>query len=110
MKVIQTKWVGLFNAGAITIFPFIFIDPIFKEGSFQYLSTFKHEMVHYNQQKHWALYGLGVGLLVWYALYLLALPVGWNPFRKKWEMEAYRAQGFSEAHINEIMKQSPYYL
>ena len=70
----------------------------------------KHEAVHYAQQRRWALWGVGVGLLVWFALYLLALPVGWNPWRYRWEREAYRANGFTDEEIAAMMREPPYYL
>lgn len=107
MKIIRTKYVRLFQAAAITAFPFIFIDP----DCFTYEITLKHEKIHYNQQKKWAIYGLGVGLLAWFLLYLLVLPVGWNPFRRKWETEAFRsAEKYSTSWINKILREPPYYL
>jgi len=54
--------------------------------------------------------GWVLGQLVWRALYLLVLPVGWNPFRYRWEFEAYKTQVLDEVHIRRILKESPYYL
>ena len=107
MKVIYTDKVEWFKASAITIWPFIFINSVFKDEP----SLLVHELVHYKQQQRWAIYGLGIGLIAWFLLYLLALPVGWNPFRKKWETEAYqKGQGYPVEVINNKLKQAPYYL
>lgn len=107
MKIIKTNKVSWFKAGAITIFPFIFIHPNLM-GDWL---TIEHEIIHYEQQKRWAIYGLGIGLIAWYMLYLLALPVGWNPFRYKWEMEAYTEGSlYSVETTKKILKQPPYYL
>jgi hypothetical protein len=71
----------------------------------------EHERVHYEQQRRWALYGLGVGLLAWFLLYLFFLPVWKNPFRDRWEREAYhKAQGYSDEVIDAILVRRPYYL
>jgi hypothetical protein len=106
MKIIKTKLVRYLNASAITIWPIIFAEPDYE----MYPGIIQHETVHYYQGRRWAIYGLGVGLLVWWFLYMLVLPVGWNPFRKKWEKEAYRAEGFSDEQIDEFMRKPPYYL
>lgn len=104
--IVKTKLVRYFSAGAITVYPFIFIDPTLSED----VPILKHENVHIEQQKRWAIYGLGVGLLAWFFCYELILPVGWNPFRRKWETEAYAAEGYTLDQINEWMKVAPYYL
>jgi hypothetical protein len=105
---VETKLVSLFKAGAITVWPFIFVHPDLANDP----ATLKHENIHYNQQKKWAKWGLYLpGLLAWFALYLLVLPVGWNPFRYKWESEAYeKGNGFWLVKIKEMMKKPPYYL
>jgi len=51
-----------------------------------------------------ALEGAFLGLFLWRAVYLLALPVGWNPWRWKWEAEAYRKTGVSEKRIRGILR------
>ena len=106
MKVVKTKLVRYIQTNALTIFPFTFVDPVYADD----LALLKHEGVHQKQQKPWAIYGLGVGLLAWFFLYELVLPVGWNPWRRKWETEAYIAQGVDLETINNMMKQAPYYL
>jgi hypothetical protein len=108
MVVVRTNIPLLFRACAITVFPFIFIT---KKIHFDlYASLCRHEGVHYDQQKRWAFFGFGVGLLAWFALYLLVLPVYWNPFRRKWETEAFKAQGYFDKEIDEILTKAPYYL
>ena len=107
MKIIKTNLVKNVGAGAITVFPFVFVSPEFAEDK----ETLAHEAVHYRQQKKWCIYGLGVGLIVWYLLYLLALPVGWNPFRYRWEYEAYKeGSKWTDEGIRDTLKEAPYYL
>ena len=48
----------------------------------QHPLTIEHEVEHIRQLRFW-------GILFW-ILYLLALPVGFNPFRFYWEVKAYR--------------------
>jgi hypothetical protein len=104
-------WVG---ACAITVWPLILVDPMVKasldRGGILGQSTLLHERVHLAQQRRWLIWGLGVGLLAWFAAYLLLLPCGANPFRARWERAAFAAQGLSEAEITEILKKRPYYL
>jgi len=107
--IITSKIVKWFGICGITIYPFIFIAP-----SISKLVTddiLIHETVHYMQQRRWALYGLGIGLLFWHFLYLFALPFIYNPFRRKWETEAYRVNGWSDEFIKKnILRGYPYYL
>ena len=105
--IIQTKKVSWFKAAAITAWPFIFIDPAYARDQ----RMLAHEMVHMNQQRTWAIWGLGVGLLVWHFLYLFCLPVGWNYFRHKWESEAMSvADGWGDRTIKAVLREAPYYL
>jgi ABC-type multidrug transport system permease subunit len=103
--IVPTRIVGLFSASAITVFPFILVYP----GELT-PELMAHEGVHYAEQRRWALYGLGIGLLVWFALYLLALPALWNPLRRGTETRAYLAQGFSEERIRQVLRERPYWL
>lgn len=107
MRLVRTKAVRWIRASAVTVFPFVFLDPdIIWENPIK-----GHEGAHYEQQRRWAMYGLGIGLLVWFALYLLVLPVGWNPFREKCEREAFRAGGWYQSwEVDQILKKPPYYL
>jgi len=105
------KWVG---ASAITIFPFILVSPEIKadydKGGVLGVKTIKHEGVHIDQQKRWLIWGLGIGLLAWWLVYLLFLPVGWNPFRYRWEVAAMKAEGRTDEEIAKALKAAPYYL
>jgi hypothetical protein len=104
MILIRCPVVSWLSACAVTVFPFVFYDGVISTA------TLKHEGVHWQQQRRWAIYGLGVGLLAWWALYLLALPVGWNPWRRRWETEAYRTQGCTFVQIRDMLQRRPYYL
>jgi hypothetical protein len=107
MIVVKTEAVKLLGAGAVTVFPFVLVHPFYAGHE----ALMRHERTHWEQQRRWALYGLGVGLLVWWALYCLTLPVGWNPWRYRWEIEAYRAgEGLDEKRVREILRSRPYYL
>lgn len=61
-----------------------------------------------------AIVGYGAGHVLWRWLYLVGipvgLPVGWNPFRAWTERAAYRAEGLSDASIDTILRDRPYYL
>ena len=103
--IVHTNIVGLFGASAITVFPFIFVAP----GA-ETPEILAHEGVHYAEQRRWAIYGLGIGLIVWEILYLLALPALWNPLRRGTETRAYLAQGFSEERIRQVLRERPYWL
>lgn len=105
MWLVETSVVKIFRATAITVWPVLLVAP----GKIP-VAILTHEGVHAKQQRRWFVWGLGVGLLVWHLLYLLALPVGWNPWRAKWEREAYRANGFSDETISRMLRKPPYYL
>lgn len=105
--VVRVKIPSFIGAAAVTFWPFIIID---KRLNIISESLIRHEMVHLEQQRKWAIYGLGIGLLAWYFIYLFCLPVMFNRFRRKWETEAFKAQGFQEEKIVEILKKKPYYL
>ena len=98
-------WLG---ASAITLWPLVLVSP--RLGTVQRGNILTHEAVHCEQQRRWATYGLGVGLLVWHLLYLLALPAWRNPWREGWEREAFRVCGFTDAEVAPILRQSPYWL
>lgn len=133
--VILSKIPRLLNASAFTVCPVIFLDPACRNRM-----ILEHERVHLRQQFLFGIVGAMLGMLIWIALgwplqpmsfvlvalglvegwvcgqllwrglYLLALPVGWNPFRYRWEMEAYRTEVLDDVHIKRILKQAPYYL
>ena len=89
------------GASAMTVWPVVLVHPDVPDRDMA--SLLKHESVHLRQQRHWL-------LLPWYLLYLFFLPVGWNPFRARWERDAYRAQGHSDRSITAKLKKAPYYL
>ena len=91
---------------AITVWPWIFV----RNGHDPSPELMAHERVHLEQQRRWAIYGLGAGLVLWFALYLLALPVWWNPWRRRWETEAMRAQGMKADEIETALQGRPYWL
>jgi hypothetical protein len=106
MCIVETAAVDYVRASAVTVYPFIFVSP----NVLGRKEVLTHELVHYEQQKRWTIYGCGIGLLLWFALYLFCLPVCYNPFRRAWETEAFEAEGFTRPFIHEILKGAPYYL
>jgi hypothetical protein len=102
---IPLAWLG---ACGLTVYPFIFVDPDLDEQETQ--AVLIHESIHYAQQRRWFVYGVGLGLLVRWMLYLVALPVWINPWRRRWETEAYSACGFDKYEIVEFLRERPYWL
>lgn len=97
MIVIENNILWRVGIPGLTIFPLVFVAP-------DRPKALLHEGKHWEQQRRWFIRGLGVGLIVWFLLYLLVLPVLWNPFRRKWETEAYRAEGMDEEKIEKRMR------
>lgn len=65
----------------------------------------RHEEIHSRQQHEWG----RLALPLWVFCYLFVLPVLWNPFRKKWEMEAYiKGSGIDEQMAREILSGKAY--
>jgi hypothetical protein len=126
------------GAEAFTVWPFVFVSR--RPGRpVDFDRLLAHEAVHLEQQeralglgaapgvvfayvqlilsggsKVWTLsqFAIGpmIGLLVWFAFYLLALPALWNPWRRKWETEAYRSEGLTDEQIDELLSRAPYWL
>lgn len=72
------------------------------KGSTPSEGIIKHEEIHIKQRK-------AVGSFKFYFLYLFALPLFFNPFRKKWEIEAYtKGQGFTEEHARKMLRRAMY--
>ena len=66
------------------------------------VTVLKHEEIHMRQQKE-------VGLIKYLFLYLFCLPLFYNPWRYKWEREAYKkGTGFDDAAIKKILGSSEY--
>jgi hypothetical protein len=108
--VVRTNKVHWFRAGAITVFPFIFVSDALGTGT-AFERILDHENIHYEDQKAWCIWGLGIGLVAWFVLYLLVLPIGWNPFRWHWEAKAMRqADNLPPEEIAWRLRQPPYYL
>jgi hypothetical protein len=64
--------------------------------------TIEHEKIHLRQQEM-------VGKWKFLLLYLFALPFIWNPWRKKWESEAYEyGSGLSKDQTKAILKSYKY--
>jgi hypothetical protein len=101
--VVRLRWLPPAIGGA-AVWPLVILGP--RSGD----EALEHELVHIRQQERWLVRGLGVGLPLWFFLYLFALPVGWNPWRRRWEAEAYRRDGRSEAEIERILSGPPYRL
>jgi len=74
----------------------------FPEGRPPSSKILEHELIHIKQQQE-------VGLVKYLFLYLFALPFGWNPWRYKWEFEAYtEGSGMTEEHARSILHSSSY--
>jgi hypothetical protein len=68
-----------------------------------------HEAIHSRQQKEWG----KLAVPVWIWLYLVGFPLGlpffFNPWRKKWEFEAYtKGSLFSEKYTLSILRSYRY--
>jgi hypothetical protein len=64
--------------------------------------TIRHESIHMAQQKE-------VGLIKFMFLYLFCLPCFYNPWRKKWELEAYaKGSGITETAARNLLSTSLY--
>lgn len=75
------------------------IDPT----SVRHRGTMVHEREHVRQFLRW-------GIWLWVA-YLLLLPVGFNPFRAYWEIQAYRysiRHGFPRERVLDLLSGSAY--
>ncbi len=56
-----------------------------------------HENVHLKQQKE-------TGLLKFLFLYIFVFPLFWNPYRYKWELEAYQKAGMKKETAKKYTK------
>jgi len=105
--IVKLRWLP-WSAAGITVFPFIFVQE--EVGGSVLKNVLLHERVHLAQQRRWLVWGCGAGLIAWWLLYLVALPVWKNPWRQRWETEAYAAQGISHDYIITFLRSSPYFL
>ena len=106
--VIESRILKFVGIAGLTIYPFIFIMKGLTDN--QKITVLKHENVHKVQQGKWFAKAWYFGLIAWFLLYRFALPIVWNPFVRKWETEAYRANGLSDETINEVLKGWPYFI
>jgi len=66
--------------------------------------TILHEEYHLEQQFKWYIRGHVFGLFAWYFCYVFILPFFFNPFRWRWEAEAYmKAQNYNAKEIEGIL-------
>ena len=81
-----------------TIYPHIYLtrDYHLKEKKVQ-VFLIKHENVHLEQQKE-------NGLIKFLFLYIFAFPILWNPYRYKWELEAYQKAGMGKENAKKHIK------
>ncbi|MBI5871675.1 hypothetical protein HZB88_01165 [archaeon] len=79
------------------IYPHIYLQKNFYElpASLQN-RILKHEAVHLSQQKK-------TGTLKFLFLYIFILPFFYNPYRYKWEYEAYSSTGHKPDYIKKIL-------
>jgi hypothetical protein len=127
------------RAGAFTLYPFVFVSPTIGAAELEWLLVHEGVHYKAQRAwLYWGLpIGLGAwyagtmfapacmgllgwgltlvpsllcGLIAWLALYELVLPVGWNPFRWRWEHEAHRVARVPEEYIAGILRRAPYFL
>jgi hypothetical protein len=99
--------------GAITVYPWIFVSlSSWRDETETVLSALEmHEQTHIRQQGRWYAWAWVLGLLAWWFCYCLLLPIGWNPFRRRWEREACAdGQGLTTEQADVILRGAPYWL
>ena len=77
-------------AAAITFGRHVFIKDVFRD----YQPILDHEAVHIRQQAEHPIW--------FWVSYLLLLPLGWNPWRMRWEAEAYAVQVRAGASVDTV--------
>lgn len=87
-------WYNMYNLIGDTIY--------YPKGKPPDTNILRHEQVHFEQiQKE--------GKLKFYLLYVLAFPILWNPWRYKWEYEAYlKGSWFTIDQIKKTLKSYQY--
>jgi hypothetical protein len=97
-------WFTLFANPNVTttISPHIYVSTQFKDLSKSNQNlVIKHEEIHLKQQEE-------KGIFCYLFLYIFCLPLFWNPWRYKWEMEAYTKSGTSKKQAKEYLSSSVY--
>ena len=83
LKSIVKKISWAFGFDGFNVYPYCFVKDLSNQPAID------HEKRHCFQQDSFYKYGWYFGILVYRFLYFLCLPICWNPFRYKWEMDAY---------------------
>jgi hypothetical protein len=110
MRIVKLPF-DLHGIGAITVYPWIFLSwSAWNQPVADLNSTLIHEQAHLAQQQAWRGKAWLFGLAAWFFCYLFLLPVLWNPFRRRWETEAYAAQGWCDKFIEPRLREAPYWL
>jgi hypothetical protein len=74
----------------------------YPKGTVLEQSSIRHEEIHVKQMAE-------VGLIKFYLLYLFALPFIYNPWRYKWELEAYTlGSNMSEMEAKKVLRSKMY--
>jgi hypothetical protein len=73
----------------------------YPKDSYPKANVIEHEKVHEAQQ-------MKLGVAPWFFLYLFCFPFLWNPWRYKWEMEAYSVEGIPEFAIKKELRSYRY--
>lgn len=93
-------WLTIFANPNVTtaIYPYIYVSKNFYNLSkVTQDRIIKHEEIHLKQQKE-------VGLVRFLFLYIFCLPLFYNPWRFKWEYEAYIQSGTSKKVAKRYLK------
>lgn len=91
-----------FRVNAVTIYPYALFNR--EEWSQVPDRHYRHEVAHLDQVEAYWRKAHFLGWLAWYFLYLLVLPIGWNPFRRRWETEAFKTEDYSDERIKDVLK------
>ena len=100
MAIKEKSWIWWFTLFAnpkvhTTLFPHIYVAKGFNSWPKELRNRIiSHEKIHLRQQRE-------IGLVKYLFLYLLVLPLFWNPWRYNWEFEAYVGSGHSEEKAKE---------
>jgi hypothetical protein len=106
MKIKQKSWLWFLtwpfaHANYTTIWDTIY----YPKGNQPGTDIIEHEKIHSVQQHKWTI----IGLPFWLLLYLIGLPILWNPLRWRAEWEAYRkGSNYSIEQTREILRSAAY--
>ena len=92
LKIKEKGW--LFNLLVPKSFTLVGDTLYYPPGKLPSETVMLHELVHVQQMEE-------VGKLKFWFLYLFCFPILWNPWRKRWETEAYlKAQKYKQDKID----------